>query len=513
MTIARSAIAVIAFWSRAEGTRESYDTRALECGRSRPLSLILAGWDVATTRRSRATALQGGDAGRWTPGGWRPFHRLVAGGIDRRHAVALAVVVSLRLIVHALYVPAYEGPDEPFHLAKIVAFEDAPTDSGRREAFVDPEIVASVARHPCGPDLHRAIGCRPFIRHPAEVDAPTLTPGALDLSRVRNYEAHQPPLYYVATGAIERIVDPLRPPHEQAAIWQLSVARLSSVLLVIIAVAWPMQAIAASLGWRWYCASMLVLLVPGASESLARCANDACVFAWSAFAMLAVRRRSGPCALVFIAFVGPLAKLTAVPVVVFLVVWAWMTRSAWQGLAVGFVSALIIPIQWLRGYAWGGTVELNGDLSATSESLATACVGFVRSAYTFAKTTFWLGEWSVFRAPVWLLVLVGAFVALCVASLKIRDDWRNRIPESISLIVAAASCAVWFVAHRRFWGGWGGVGGWYAWGWFPWLAVVIASLVAVREKWRRPLFAVGAIIVVVSNVAWFVVAQGVYAFR
>ena len=44
----------------------------------------------------------------------------------KRLLPALAVAVVARLALHALFLPAFEGPDEPQHLARIRDFEVRP---------------------------------------------------------------------------------------------------------------------------------------------------------------------------------------------------------------------------------------------------------------------------------------------------------------------------------------------------------------------------------------------------
>lgn len=361
-------------------------------------------------------------------------------------------LVAARLFFHVWYVPAWEGPDEPFHLAR-----------ARNAATLPDDIAASVRVHPYAPDLQRLPASGP----------------------IRNYEAHQPPLYYLIGGLFLWSPDPLQ---------QLYAMRIYSVLLVIGALA--------------LCgphAMWLALLVPGAAESLARCANDAGVFAWCALAMWSVARKAPVWALALIALAGPLVKLTSLPVVAFIVVWCWMHRGRRDAAVVAVASAVFLPLQWLRGYRWGGTVEMNAANAITHDAPLQWMIGFARSSYTFLKTTFWLGEWSFFRAPLWLLATALAYVVAVALSSRLR---RLSTPHLVALGVAVLSTAAFFVSHRRYWGQWGGVGGWYAWGWLPWLTIAFHEMVEVRRP--RALLIGGLALIVVANVAWYAAASRIY---
>lgn len=98
---------------------------------------------------------------------------------------SLFFVIAARFLFHALFIPAFEGPDEPFHLAHVTAV-------WRSEA-VERAVVAAVQSVPCSADLHRAVGCRPFGQRAA---------AAVIAKPIANYEAHQPPLFYAAAHLI-----------------------------------------------------------------------------------------------------------------------------------------------------------------------------------------------------------------------------------------------------------------------------------------------------------------------
>lgn len=204
---------------------------------------------------------------------------------------------------------------------------------------------------------------------------------------------------------------------------------------------------------------------------------------------------------------GPLVKLTAIPVVAFIVAWVWLERGPSHAIPTAIASAAYLPVQWMRGYVWGGTVELNAAKVASHDSASQFAIGFVRSTYTFVKTAFWLGEWSFFKPPFWLLALMFALAIAVVASLRFRGG--NWLPHAIGAAVAAIATAAFFISHRHFWGQWGGVGGWYAWGWFPWLAEGAWECFSLRNE--RMLTIAASVLVVIANAAWLAAAHAVYS--
>ena len=375
-------------------------------------------------------------------------------------------LVALKLLFHAAYVPVWEGPDEPFHLARV-----------RGTEFVSEDIVRSVHEHPCAPDVQRGFGCAPFGGG---------STGAQPRS-IRNYEFHQPPLYYLIGRPVIAMFE--------GAVQQLYAMRVLSVVLVLIGIFFLRSNADA-----W----LLIMLLPGASEALARCANDAGVFAWCAFVMWAIARKAPTPVLAALALAGPLVKLTAIPVVAFVIAWAYVNRDVWHAVLIASLGLFFIPLQQARGFRWGGTVEMNAAAPVAHDSALEWTIGFTRSTYTFLKTTIWLGEWSFFRAPLWLLGFAALFVLLWSVSIRLH----LRKEHLAGLAVACLGTAAFFISHRRLWGQWGGVGGWYAWGWFPWLAVAVRDVTTVRRT--KVLWISGVAFVIVANVAWFAIARQVY---
>ncbi|HKD16381.1 MAG TPA: hypothetical protein VKG23_00840 [Thermoanaerobaculia bacterium] len=415
----------------------------------------------------------------------------------KRLVPALAILVVARMTFHALWLPAFEGPDEPHHLGRIVAFASEPFAEAFAGARVPAAVVAAVRAYPCAPVLAHAYGCGPFSERTGAFDLLRPGPPAAAAEAVPNPEANQPPLFYLAAGLPLRLATRGAGP---AAV--LLAMRLLSVALVALALFGPMRV--ATRGWsdEARAAGLLALLLPGASEALARASNDAAVFLWAAcvVAVLIGRPRTGTVVLLLAA--GPLLKLTAIPIVAFAVVALWWDGRRGAAAAGAAASLAVFPVQLLRGWRFGGTVELNRATAPIAEPGWHAAVGFARSAYAFVKTAFWVGGWSELRPPAWLAAAYFVLLIAAVLASRRATPPTRLSAHRVGLAVAAAGFIVFAVANRRLYGDWGGVAGWYLWDWSPWLATAAADLIRVRPRAVPPLVAAAAVFAAVSNAAW-----------
>lgn len=423
----------------------------------------------------------------------------------RRVVAALAVAVVARLALHAVFLPAFEGADEPDHLARVVMVATGTPAS----AFVAPEIPASVAgavaAYPCAPALSKWYGCAPFGAEAAAFNLLAPRRPARPAGPFPNAEGNQPPLYYLAAGLPLRL---LRAGADIAG--ALLYTRLLSVLFVAAALFGPLRIATRSWSSGGRAAGLLVLLLPGAAESLARASNDAAVFLWVSCVLAALEGRPRSAGMCLLLAAGPLLKLTAIPVVAFAVAALVLDRRP-ATAAAGTASALVVlPVQWARGWIWGGTVELNRATAAIGEPPLRFGAGFARSAYAFVKTSLWVGGWSLLRPPP---VLAAGYLLLLGAALLLaepRRPPRRLAPHLVALAVAAAGFAVFAVANRRYYGVWGGVAGWYLWGWSPWLAAAAADLGRIRRSARRPLLWAAVLFVLVANAVWLAASVRAY---
>jgi hypothetical protein len=426
----------------------------------------------------------------------------------RRLPGLLAAAVVARMAFHAVFVPAFEGPDEPYHLARALAFATLPWPDAFAGAPVEPALVDSVRAKPCSENLHRVFGCPLFGGDaPAgrfDVLAPERASSVLGPGLV-NTENNQPPLYYAAAGFLLRLF--LR---WLTAVRALLFLRVLGVACVAAALFGPLRLLARDRAPGLAVGALLLLLTPGASEALARGSNDAPVFLWAALCVWAIKRRSGAAVLIPLLAAGPLLKLTALPVAVFAVA-ALVDRGRPRlALAVAAAALAVFPVQALRGWKWGGTLEFNAAATALAGSAGATLVGLVRSSYTLIKTTFWLGEWSFFRAP---RLLVVAYFVLLVAALLLarrRPDPHHRTAHAAGAVVAAGGFLAFSIGNRLYYGDWGGVGGWYVWTWLPWLAMAASDLAMMPRRAATGILLALALFVAVANALWFSVAWPLY---
>jgi len=420
-------------------------------------------------------------------------------------------LVIARFLLHAFSFPVFEGPDEPFHLARTAAFADGGMVEGLRGERVDASIVAAIASHPCGEDLANHFGCPGFdgsgalfnILEPAVEHVPG--------EEAFNYEAHQPPLYYMATAPLLLGWSHLASePGATSPEKRLLVLRIANVVLVAWALLGPLRSIGRLRGRRWEVAVLWLLLVPGAVESLARASNDTAVFLWCALLVAALERDGRRWRIYLLVALGPLLKLTAVPVVVY-AVGRIGSRHGWRPASVALaLSGLVVPFQLLRGWAWGGTLELAALGKALDQPPWEVAVGVLHSAYTFVKTAFWLGGWSVFKPPFWL-VAVGAVLGLTwLLALRPETSSGTRYPHLAGLLAAAAGFVAFAIGKWGVFEVWGAVGGWYAWGWLPWLGLAASDLARVRTRYSVQLYAVSMVWILVANGLWLATVLRIY---
>ncbi len=417
----------------------------------------------------------------------------------------LAFVVCIRLLFHALYVPAFEGPDEPFHLARaLIVARDLPR-AFEKAQVVPQEVAREVSANPCCPDLQRVFGCAPF-EHSGAFNGLSPARRAAKSPSVENYEAHQPPVYYLVSGAVVATVGLVG---VHSAIGQALALRIASIMFVLAGV----LAIRSTgdAGRRPTTLLLCALLIPGASESLVRVANDSLVFLFTSLILFALQRRAWPLLLLACAC-APMTKLTALPIIAVAVARLWTEGHRRVALGAGAASLLVVPVQAIRGWAWGGTVELNQSSMFIDEGLRTVLVGLLRSLYTIAKTAFWLGNWSFFRAPTAFVAVVFAFLVLALASSRLIADRRTVTVNLFGFAVLAAGVLAFSLAHRSLFGHWGGVGGWYLWGLAPWIVVALSDCLEIRTRWQTPALLAGIALLAVSNALWMFRAATLYGW-
>ena len=299
-----------------------------------------------------------------------------------RAATALALLAVLRLALHAVAWPAWEGPDEPFHQARAEAWSARPADPTETEAVVPAAFVAEVTARPCGPDMVRALGCAPFDGSGALFNVFRPVPPRRSASPAVNYEAHQPPLWYVVAGVLVLPAKAAGADAEARLLLTAAGVRPRRRLGPPGSAAPDLGVGGARLSWR-PCRSLLLL--PGGAESLARASNDALVFLLSALVIDRLDRDDPGLPLPALLAAGTLTKLTFLPVVVLC-----RCRTLEEGGEAprGPRGTGRFDRRPCAGAAWmgrGGTYELNRTVGGVDESVSEAITGLARSVLHFRQ--------------------------------------------------------------------------------------------------------------------------------
>ena len=424
--------------------------------------------------------------------------------------LTLAVIVVGKLLFHAIFLPAYEGPDEPYHLARISVFADESLAIALLGDVTPGEIVAAWQARPCSPGVAGAIGCAPYGQSgPAVFNLLRPAPRKWTAPPIPNPENNQPPLFYAVAGLSLRATETLGVPRISPD-GRLLALRILGVALVAMGIL-LLGGIARTVPSGVVAAGLSVMLVPGAAESLARCANDAPVFLWCSGLLVALARNASTRTVATVLALGPLIKLTAIPVIVFAVIALWLRGRRGAAIAGSIASLVVFPIQFARGWWWGGIHELNRPGRGVDDQPLEFLFGLLRSIYSFFKTTIWLGGWSFLRIPLPLIVLTAVCLMTWLAVLRWRRDRPLARAYLAALAAAAAGLLAFALANRNFFGGWGGVGGWYVWGWAPLLWIAAADLCEIDRQYRGRLFSLLGANVIVLNVAFYLIAWRAYS--
>ena len=425
--------------------------------------------------------------------------------LSRRVLCGLALVLLARLCLHVVFVPPFEGPDEPFHSSRVAAVAHGPFRSVLHPPPLSVAVQRAIPRHPCGPDLRRAFGCPPFPGTGAGTTAGA--PPAIAQPEYPNYENNQPPLYYAVAGGALALSEAAFPPNRtRVPESQLIRLRVISLLLVAAAIFGPLRRLARARTFSFSLVGMSVLFLPGFSESFVRCSNDAMLFLWAAIVVELVDRGYRGPALPALLALGCLIKLNALPVLLFALAVLWWERR--RGMALVSVAAAVLPALFLGGSTWGGAVKIANRIPRPMPAGEVAR-GLGRSIYTILKGIPWMGEWSFFRPPLWLLALGLALVVALALRLRIQTGSVRFPAHVVGFAVALAGTLAFVLADRRVFGVWGGVGGWYVWSWMPWLALLASDTIRRTGRTRFAILGIG-IYLIVLNVSWILAADRVY---
>lgn len=336
------------------------------------------------------------------------MHSLVAAasGVARRAWLPAAILVHATLAIGYLStIPAFNWPDEPAHLAYVLALAD-----GHGLPVMTPDGWAEEELERLKRDHFNGVSPR--------------DPRVTGIT----YEAHQPPLYYAVAALLFHLTE------------SLTVVRLLNLLLSCAVVA-----LTAVIAWaafpddRWIApsATVLIALHPMRCAMAVSIGNDPAIeLVWAVF-LLAMVRLWRPLSIGVVVGTGVLVKAGAVLAIPLYGAWLWIVgpRHRWLRSAVtaGGV-ALLVAGPWIaRNVALYGWTD--------PFAVAAGALGFDHPRPQLAL----VGEHGI-----------AIFIWRCFQSWWGTFGWMEMLPDQRALAVylflsaaAASGLGVWFVRRRR----------------------------------------------------------------
>jgi len=316
-----------------------------------------------------------------------------------------------------------------------------------------------------------------------------------------NYEAQQPPLYYLILAPIERASASLPLPERVLAL------RLAGMLLASLVVPLTFAAIRAAAGSVPAAAAgaALVAVMPLPAMTAARIGNDALSMILFA-ALLWVLARAGlragfrhALAAGGLLGAGLLTKayfLTAMPALATFYGWRLLRRPGRRAAAAAqavllLATAGLLSFWWywrnfrLTG-SWSGLQQTAGQSSSLADLLQLALhVDWPRFAEISFRTHLWIGHWSFLQVRAWMYGVFAVLYALAGAGLLLLWLRRRKQRQTTGWrgLGAAALICGWFwlglayheVTFARL--GFSSSAGWYA------VCTVSAEVLLLSAGW------------------------------
>jgi Predicted membrane protein (DUF2142) len=378
----------------------------------------------------------------------------------------LCLLGAARVGLFAAALPPFHPVDEAFHYDLVVKYArghvprritDEPLDPATREAIVlwgtgiSSPRADSILLHrspeylsPRSPD-----GVPPPVwTAPAAVRAAAVLWGAREWDRL-NYEAVEPPLYYVAAGAWHRLGAALGLTGGRLFYWTRFLNALLGAALVAVAAAAARLATPGAPGLAFGLALFAALVPRGTFYGVSDDALTPLAGGLAFYALLRLARAPAPSMALAIGAgltvaVALLTKATALPMLVVLAI-ALIARRPWAGRAeaVGALAALAsaaIPVlawqalYWVAG-APSASMQKAAALGWTPKALTELWPhpifgpAFVTAFLRETVATFWRGELVWHQAQIgWPSldsVYVGSTLVCVAAAVATRPRWAH----------------------------------------------------------------------------------------
>lgn len=432
---------------------------------------------------------------------------------------------------HAVFLPLWEGFDEWAHVAyiqRLAGGQGLPLPGHTR---ITREVQASLSLTPMpavplsAPHVTHAeywrisSAERAAMRRKLE-SLPRQWAAEEAVEGEKNYEAQQPPLYYVLLAPLERALRG-QPLPVRVLILRLAGVLLASLMIFLI-FAGVRRAAGPQLG---IAAAALAAAMPLPAMTAARVGNDALSMVLFSVLFWAVLR-AGPGAGLPQAIAtgcllgaGLLTKayfLTALPALAALSAWRALhdkqrRLSVLQQAGAVFGAAALISFWWywrnhtLTG-SWSGLQQVAADRAATASALLRLALqaDWRRFAETAFNTHLWIGHWSFLQVRGWMYDVLLAAYALAAAGLLVLFLRRRpeQPPARGAAAVALLFCGCFWlglayheVTFARL--GMSSSAGWYA------VAVISMEVLLLTVGWRALCPGAGAAWGLTAGVALF----------
>ncbi len=362
---------------------------------------------------------------------------------------AIWAAFVLRGVFYCVEQPMWEGMDEWAHFAYIQQIADTGELPARTDP-VSPELQESLQATPlssaAAADLPGAITYDAFWRLSA-AERESRTAARHRITRALQYEAQQPPLYYLAMAPVYRTFHGASLAGRLIAIRIVSMLIASSVVFIGYAIACRVMS------WRMaLMAAALLACIPGLFIDVCRVANDSLAIALVSCVVLGCFSARGPLGWILLGGVMGAALLTkayvlAVAPLLILTGLVRLRNQPWRRTALLCLSAYLVALAmagWWYAETWSRTGSLTGEqLQITAAHVpltqALARLGQMRwiaAADAAAFTHIWIGAWSFLTVRSWMYRIWEGIAVLGVVGLVLRRP--PLIVTSAYLLMVAA---------------------------------------------------------------------------
>jgi hypothetical protein len=429
--------------------------------------------------------------------------------MSRRTSLPVVYLAALLLLGlgYIAMMPVFEGIDEPAHFSSMRQIADTKTLPVYGKSYVDEEFMEYKGPLYYGslrPPFDTGLGYAKFFKHPEMTGSYPQTydephpHAAYTSSKVLNWQAQHPPLYYLIMAPLERGTDTL------SLVAQIFWLRFASYLIALAGVALAMLGTWESGGVKSAVTGFFLypVLFPGFFPEFARMGNDSLCIFWTGLIVLLLSRwrrdqknYKYPITIGIVLGLGLLTKVffvlitAALALFLLLRIWRHRSREEWRDLACLLLPAFLVGAgqhiyqtriagnNFTSDYA--AQIAQRGGLFLNLKehfTLAQFLFELCRGVAAVGVSWIWAGTWSlvrphsIFYLP--LLVLVTWAAVAYLRELKrhpIYDaEW---LPVWLFCTFGCGLLYILFIGLALL--GTGALGGWYLHILMPWAAPAV----------------------------------------